>query len=650
MIETLENLKSRKIQFTIEQVVTILLFIVFGIYLFMQHRIIGMYYDDFGNASLSYAYDAGIEGTDYSFIDLAKWAKYIYFNWGGRIIYALMLIPLLKNGIHIFMILQAVIIFLMLIVMYQLIEKYYNGKNWVIIFSFMLVYGILQGDLLTQGIYWASASVLYVWPMLPFMLLLWVYKETEARVKMGEAIRVSEYVKVFLLVPFVTLSQEQLGGALIVWIIFHIWINHGKKEKNYLKLDIFLLSWSVITYLIMFLAPGNWARLSTNTDYVHQLFVEKMWFGISNVLTLLTNQYLRCFNLLLWLMGVLMIISLRKKSKKWHLVLFGVAMLPFGAVVMSAILKMSIFSDSIRNISFLIFLIDMLFLCISYFKMIERLEFVAVMLAAVASVFCLIVSPAFSLRSCIPYVFICMIFVAVVVSNTVKECIEKKALAAVGVIAACLGMVCLMNVKEIYKGYEENYYADNYNFEKLKDYNGTDNKIYLLQYSNAMYRGTMSCDKGFEYIDYWIKEYFAIPQSVIIEWKSMTELFDYAKAAAIDMEYADGFYEDEGGYRWGSDRAKAVINNLQGEERHVRLKVKIATGFEEKAKIVVLCNGDEVYQIEANNHGTDCDMDLILRPGENIIEFITDAEKINTGNDIRNLYMNFSNLNCEMVY
>ena len=31
---------------------------VFIAYLFMQHRLVGMYFDDFGNASLSYSYDS----------------------------------------------------------------------------------------------------------------------------------------------------------------------------------------------------------------------------------------------------------------------------------------------------------------------------------------------------------------------------------------------------------------------------------------------------------------------------------------------------------------------------------------------------------------------------------------------------------------
>ena len=62
----------------------ILMICFFAFYLFMQHRLVGMYYDDFGNASLSYGYDSSsIIGTNYTIMDLAKWSKFIYLNWGG---------------------------------------------------------------------------------------------------------------------------------------------------------------------------------------------------------------------------------------------------------------------------------------------------------------------------------------------------------------------------------------------------------------------------------------------------------------------------------------------------------------------------------------------------------------------------------------
>lgn len=113
---------------------------------------VGMYYDDFGNASLSYGYDSSqIAGTNYSMKDLYMWAKYIYFNWGGRIIYALMLIPLLKN------------------------------------------------EILTMGMYWASASVLYVWPVLFFILLILHYGNLKKKINDSEKINANLKVHMYVM-------------------------------------------------------------------------------------------------------------------------------------------------------------------------------------------------------------------------------------------------------------------------------------------------------------------------------------------------------------------------------------------------------------------------------------------------------------------
>ena len=173
-----------------KQLIIFFLFVIYSIFLFSQYRLVGMYYDDFGNASLSYGYDAQIVGTNYTIKDLLQWAGYIYMNWGGRIIYALMLIPLLKTGSHLFMMIQVIIIILTLIVMYFIAKKIADETNGIlIIISFALIYGLLQGDILTQGFYWASASVLYVWPMLPFMLTILLYGMIEKRIANDEKIR-----------------------------------------------------------------------------------------------------------------------------------------------------------------------------------------------------------------------------------------------------------------------------------------------------------------------------------------------------------------------------------------------------------------------------------------------------------------------------
>ena len=57
------------------------------LFLFLElfHSFIGMYFDDYGNASLSYGYHADVLGMNWTLEDLGQWAHWIYFNFSGRI-------------------------------------------------------------------------------------------------------------------------------------------------------------------------------------------------------------------------------------------------------------------------------------------------------------------------------------------------------------------------------------------------------------------------------------------------------------------------------------------------------------------------------------------------------------------------------------
>lgn len=632
-----------------KQLIIFFLFVIYSIFLFSQYRLVGMYYDDFGNASLSYGYDAQIVGTNYTIKDLLQWAGYIYMNWGGRIIYALMLIPLLKTGSHLFMMIQVIIIILTLIVMYFIAKKIADETNGIlIIISFALIYGLLQGDILTQGFYWASASVLYVWPMLPFMLTILLYGMIEKRIANDEKIRFRDYAGLMITIPLVTLSQEQLGGAMIVWFICNMFFNHYKNEKPYRKIDLLAICYSVATFGIFFAAPGNWARMATNEAYADKTFLQKIGSGFCNVLALLTNHNLKYFNLVLVIMGIFALYRLARCKKIWYVIISAILLVPFLAVDITQILRINIFSDEVRGASFFVFLLDMFFILWFYFLEKKQIGFMAMMVSGVASVFCLIVSPAFSLRSCIPYVFICMILCAVIINDSFVRMNTAIGKGIITVVLIILGAVCVGNSAGIYKGYESNYYIDNYNFNKLKNYNGTDDRIYLVDYENKTYRGTMSCDTGFEYIDYWMKEYFAIPQDVVIEWKSINELSEYAKMATMEIDYGVGFYEDEGGYRWADERAEIIINNYTKEEMKVVFSSQIFTGYKESARVSVVHNGEEINTVMTNQNGVSCEFEITLAPGENVLKLETDAQKIENGADARSLYMRFVSPKCEI--
>lgn len=618
----------------------ILMICFFAFYLFMQHRLVGMYYDDFGNASLSYGYDSSsIIGTNYTIMDLAKWSKFIYLNWGGRVIYALMLIPLLKTGAHVYMTIQVLIIVLTYMAMTEIARRYSSQKEnkLRILIVMMIVYLILQGHIFSMGVYWASASCLYVWPLLPLMITIVIYLKVREIIEEHKRCSFKDWWPLLITIPLVTLSQEQLGGTINVLFVVYLVIDYIKKKKYFLKLDLGVLGYCILTFMLFLIAPGNWVRMDSNAEYASLNIFEKIKYSCPRVLSLMTDSGMRYFNLLLIIAGILVVMEIRKRHNTIYIVVSSMAIIPYMIVDIIDIYNTNIIGMNIRNICFVIFLIDMFFLLCNYFNDRNNVEFMAIAIAAVASVFCLIVSPSFAMRSCIPYVFHCMIMVAIIVNN------EFRIIAKGSILA--FGLFGVINASRIYKGYEDNYYMDNLNYDILSNYDGTSDCIYLLRYSNYVYRAQMSCDEGFEGIDYWIKEYFNIPQSTRIKWRSMDEYFEYAENNKLDFQYNDGFYDDEGNRRWAQDKANFTIENNDSEECIVQIDFGVSTGYEETSSVKLICNGNTVADMPVNNCGAIFEQTVCLQPGLNEFEIVTDAKQIDSGADQRILYMSVGKIN-----
>lgn len=505
------------------------LFLLVGFFLIMQHSLIGMYFDDFGNASLSYSYDSSsIQGTNYTTGDLFDWAYYIYFNWGGRILYALTMIPMLKDGPQLYMMIQSVILLVVFIVMYKIIKRYCAFRDEpAVVLALITFYGLLNGTILTWGMYWASASILYLWPILPFFVAIYIYEESaEAYDSLG-AIPDKNYIYLLILIPLITLSQEQMGGAFIVWIlcrvICRISTRRSEEKGKLLYFDIYILVWALATFMVFILAPGNWNRLEATSGFAELSVFEKIQLNYPILMKLLTDYGLYGVNIIIWLAGIMMIYMLYQKKKCRVHIVFFCGMIPYGlnvcSMLSSRIFGIAVFGETYNMISFTLLIIDMFFILLFFFYERKQLEFMAIMIAAVAYVFCLLFSPTLNLRSCILYVFICMIM-SIIVGYTFWKSEKNRIIKAASlVLAAGIVLVSGLNLGRTYNGYKQNYYINEYNFNLLKNYNGVDKVVYLKDYANAIYRAPMPCDEGYEYCAFWMKEYFDMPMDVEFIWQ-----------------------------------------------------------------------------------------------------------------------------------
>ena len=81
----------------------------------------------------------------------------------------------------------------------------------------------------------------------------------------------------FILIPtfFASFSQEQTGLALLISLFLLIAIGQGKEWKKFRKLNEPVLFTAFVSYILLFAAPGNYARLETN-EFSELSFFEKI--------------------------------------------------------------------------------------------------------------------------------------------------------------------------------------------------------------------------------------------------------------------------------------------------------------------------------------------------------------------------------------
>ena len=284
--------------------------------------------------------------------------------------------------------------------------------------------------------------------------------------------------------------------------------------------------------MVFFCAPGNWVRLDSNTEFAELSLFEKIQHNLPILLVVLDESGFFYINVLLWISGICMICMLAKKKISWIQVVLLLGILPYGLrlfnVGMLRVFGQGIPDFGISQMTFILFLFSMFFIMLMFFYEHKHLDFIALMIAAVASVGCLLISPSIASRSCIPYIFVCMVFIGIVGYTFLHEN-RSIFLRVVCIAVACLFVgKSVVNLCTIYRGYEENYYAETYNFEKLRNYNGVDKKIGLLKYENDIYRGPAPYDEGFQFCEYWMREYFDISVDVELIWNDLDNMQELA--------------------------------------------------------------------------------------------------------------------------
>lgn len=512
----------------------LIIFVVFFLVIFIQHQFVYLHHDDYGYASLCYAYVVDdVDGHDLSLTQITEFLKGHYEIWGGRILYFFIEIVLISNGVWLFRLFQSLVITIIFYLIYKIVQKIIKNKmnKYVLAICTISLYGIFEINLLNHGIFWFSASVLYIIPMLPFLAFIYFYQDSKKKIYKNKLKKILTYFFYGILIFLATFSQEQVSIAALGYIGV-LTIYNTVKNKKIDKKDIIMITIAILGFLILMLAPGNKARQGdiTSIDFYSKPFIERTILGMQNLILRTFSSDTKIFNIIFYFCIAytsIEMIKLKKGKRNFHLI----SLVSIASIIFISIIKNEGYFEYIyylinlniyRLLITFIFLIQLLLMFLSvvyYLYNFEEFKLINIIFSAVLSIICMIVAPYFATRSAIIFIILCFIFILYVFTKIYNNSKDKK-------IVICIMIPIIVfafgNISIITKGYYNNNLANRENTlileeasKKIKKGEIVD-KIILKKLPNILYSAAQPYMPGSEYILYYIREYYDIPQNIEI--------------------------------------------------------------------------------------------------------------------------------------
>lgn len=494
----------------------ILLFIscVVALLILVQHHYVYLYFDDYGYASLSYAGFDNYAGMQYGFSDILRFLKFHYFNWGGRILYFFLEIVIVRiGGLSFIQIMQAIIVISIIIVSAKITASLTKACPNKCTALAMVIYGLIHIKTLRDGVFWFSASVLYVWPMLPLLGSLCLYLSNEKRTT------ASKKAMCILLAFLAAFSQEQIAVMTISFYVIQLLFAYLTKELNNLWFKYGLCISALTGGAITIFAPGNLVRAQSGiyNEFYNSSILSRTINNIGYIINDNVGLYNCVFILFLTIFcGSAAIVYFRCKAVAAITTVFSLSLLiesvvpiPKEAGVIVGGLWLAIF------IPILVFF---------YFKR-GSFSILSLLLAGLCSQAVMVVSPAIPLRLHTMFEFVLHILLAECIVYLYRETKgRRKQFAGLAASVTILMIYSICNMATVIAGYRSNYEIHQKNNQTLisvkKEYeeSQTVKTVVLYKLKDDTYAQMMPYQEGYEYIETWMKRYYELPDEMIFEW------------------------------------------------------------------------------------------------------------------------------------
>ena len=496
------EMKREKIT-NIKYVIPILWFFFF-LFLLIQYRYVYLYYDDFGYCSLSYGYNAEIDGTAMGLPDIFRYLFHSYFQVNGRIFTNfLLVVAAWSGGLEAMRIILPLCILAVYWMIYQLIKRpeMKSGTKIVITIYLCFSYGTFSLSVCRYGLYWFAAAFGYVVPMLLFLLFCNIYRNG------GKILPVIAFI--------LCISSEQIVAMVIMYIMVNN-ILLFLSTKNLDTIYIITTLSAIVSSLLMISSPASQGRMisENNIEFYNRSFCDKIFYNSDKIVKLFFEETGIVFGLMLLFYFLFLSIQLTKYGERFKVVhiLWGLCTFLVIFLFLGNLSSPGITLEEKTHLLFLYFIFSFGEIFLYYY--INDHNKIGLVIAAVSSIGILLFVPEIPIRTFIPFIFMCILLMADIISE------KKDILIFICCLMTPYALISFVNLKRIYNGYKKNSIVLDYNHCKLKEAgdklkNGeTVNVVELYKMIDESYAGQQVYDINVSYMKFWIDEYYSLPYDV----------------------------------------------------------------------------------------------------------------------------------------
>lgn len=487
-----------------------MLFLLLAAVLYLQHRFVYMYFDDFGYASLSYGTDQFYNNGDQSLLTILRYLGWHYCNWGGRVLYFFAEICCLKIGLPAIRAVQALAVAGTLWFGAKLVVR--NKKEFPIALLLILSFYLSIGQKTYQdGIFWFTSSCLYLWPFLPFLTAIFLlrnYRDTGS---------LSALLGGDILFFVAAFSQEQISVLVVIYVLLSICFDRSRRPGlgSFSSIPCALLGAG-----ITILAPGNFVRASTPqySDFNQLNLLGKIKNNFSYVVGLNIGRYDLLFSILLILTSILFFWrQYQERPQSRFSKIRWVVELLFSLATIFAIYRYDFWQSPSVILAFfwaLIFSVEVLPIL---FK--NNITLFALFIGGIFSQGMMLVSPTFSVRCHLPMAIILSVVAAYLLLAYAPK---GKFRGAMVVLVLCLA---LSSAIPVFVGYYKNAAANEANHTALLDAHRNISSGKVVEQVNLQklpcedYGNVMPYWDTYDFIEVWMKYFYKLPQDISFVWQ-----------------------------------------------------------------------------------------------------------------------------------